>query len=68
MDYDAIDRVFGSTMVAKFSEVQDRESDEFAIFAVFAMAIEGMDAETRGAVLGALMSRLDAVLDARLTS
>lgn len=68
MDYDAIERVFGSAMTEKFGEVEERESDGFSLLAVFATAIDGMDPATRDAVLGALTSRLDAVLDARLAS
>jgi len=68
MDYDAIDRVFGSSMAEKFFAVEDVESNLACDLAIFATAIDGMDPETRDAVLGALMSRLDAVLDARLAS
>lgn len=66
MDYDAIGRVFGETLAEKVYDVVERESDGAATLAVFAVAIEGMEPDTRDAVLGALTSRLDAVLTERL--
>lgn len=66
MDYDAIGRVFGGDLAEKFYEASERESDLAFDLCVFAVAIEGMEPDTRDAVLGALTSRLDAVLTEKL--
>lgn len=68
MDYDAIGRVFGETLAEKVYEMEERESDGASVLAAFAMAIDGMDPAERDAVLGALTSRLDAVLSERLAA
>ena len=68
MDYDAIGRVFGEALAEKVYDVVERESDGASTLAVFAMAIDGMDPAERDAVLGALTSRLDAVLTERLAA